>query len=671
MKNLLTAVLLAVVCFYSSAQKPPIKFGDVSIEDLKMSRYEKDTSASAVILCDFGVSTIKYNQSNDDWKITFERTQRIKILKKEGYAHVDFMVPLYHSSGAKEKLSGLKVITHNLENGKDVQTKMKSDGVFEEKYDQNLDFTKFTPANVKEGSIVEVTYKIDSDFLQYFRDWEFQSTIPVVWSEYCANIPEYFHYEKYTQGYVGLAINEKKDNIRSISITTSERSGTMVVKSNISTEEIKYTEDAFRWAAKDVPAFKEEPFMTTSADYLSKINFELAYVKFPYQPVQPIMGTWEDLNKSLLESDYFGLPINGSGFLKSITEEVVAGASTDQEKISKIYNYVKSNIEWNGSYRKYLESNFKKPLDEKKGTSAEINLLLVAMLQKAGIAANPVIISTRNNGFVRETIALSSQFNYVICQAKLDGKNILLDATDRMLPIHILPKRCLNGKGYIISKETPGWISIGAPKSKISASAEVMLTPEGQLKGKMTISNDGYFGYSKRKEYFTKGEKEYVQEMAHQLSWEVEKSEFENIENLGDAVKENYEFVHQDNFGNADVLYINPILYMRQDENPFKLETRLYPVDYGNGLDQTFICRLTIPEGFQTEELPASKVLALPNNAGKYVYSIQQMGNIINVTSMLSINQPLFTQDAYPNLREFYNLVVAKQAEQIVLKRKN
>jgi hypothetical protein len=672
MKKLLASILFTSLCTYSFSQKAPIKFGDVSIEDLKMTRYEKDTTASAVVLVDYGVSSVEYDQSYG-WFVFFERTTRIKILKKEGYSFADFEVLLYRNSDAKEKITGLKVVTHNLENGKAVETKMKSDAIFEEKYDNNIDIQKFTAPNVREGSIVEVTYKINSGFLSYFRDWEFQSTIPVVWSEYRAGIPEYFNYERFTQGYIVLALNEPSERPKSIVWNTKERSGwgTTGAGTTFEQNKVDYIEKSFRWAAKDVPAFKEEPFMTTHNDYISKINFELANYTFPNEPPKQIIGTWADLNKSFVESEYFGSPVNGSGFLKKITEEVTAGLSTPQEKISAIYNYVKSAMAWDGRYRKFLDDGFKKSLDEKKGTSAEINLLLVSMLQKADLVANPVIISTRNNGFLRENMAVSSQFNYVICQVVVDSKSTLLDATDRMLPIHILPERCLNGKGYVISKETPGWISLSAPKSKIYASADVTINPEGQLKGKMNISKDGYFGYSMRNEYLKKGEQDYVKDFTHKMSWEVEKSEFENVKNLGESVKERYEFTHLDNLGNASVLYINPLLHMRQDENPFKLEERVYPVDFGKTMDQTFVCRLTIPENYQAEELPVSKAFALPNNAGKYVYNVQVTGNVISVTSMLSINQSLFAQNEYPNLREFYNLVVAKQAEQIVLKRKN
>jgi Domain of Unknown Function with PDB structure (DUF3857) len=250
MRYLLATVIFTLICCFAFAQKAPFKFGNIPIEDLKMIRYEKDTSAAAVVLGDYGESTIFYVQSSGDWRVSFERTQRIKILTREGYNHANFEVLLYHNSTDKEKLSGLKVITHNFENGKDVETKMKSDAVFEEEYDKNLNITKFTAPNIREGSVVEITYKIDSDFIQYFRDWEFQSTIPVVWSEYRASIPEFFNYRRYMQGYIGLTVNENKINPKSISITSKERTGTKVVQTTFSTDEVQYNEQAFRWAAQ-------------------------------------------------------------------------------------------------------------------------------------------------------------------------------------------------------------------------------------------------------------------------------------------------------------------------------------------------------------------------------------------------------------------------------------
>jgi hypothetical protein len=83
-----------------------------------------------------------------------------------------------------------------------------------------------------------------------------------------------------------------------------------------------------------------------------------------------------------------------------------------------------------------------------------------------------------------------------------------------------------------------------------------------------------------------------------------------------------------------------------------------------------YLGKFTIPEGFRVDEIPQSRVLVMPDKAAKYVYNITQIGNTVSIMSNLQINKTLFAQEEYPNLREFYNQVIAKQAEQIVLKKK-
>ena len=278
---------------------------------------------------------------------------------------------------------------------------------------------------------------------------------------------------------------------------------------NSTQDKIDFKETKSRWVAQDVPAFKPEPFITTYKDYISKINFELAYMKFPGQPIKPVMGSWNDINKQFSDSPNFGDEITGNGFLKKIAEDVIAGASTPEQKISAINNYVRQNIEWNGSSQKVTDTPLKKVLEDRKGSSAEINLLMASMLEKAGFNVSPVLISTRDHGFVRESIPISSQFNYVLCLVKFDNKQILLDATDKLLPTGVLPERCLNGSGFVVSA-TPGahsWVQLKSPvRSKESYNADLTLSAGGELKGKLQVDQSGYYAHSGRKEFLAKGE---------------------------------------------------------------------------------------------------------------------------------------------------------------------
>lgn len=666
---ILTLALLFPIIAYS--QKPPTKFGEVTLDDLKMTHYEKDSSAAALVLVDYGESMIQYDQSNG-FTLQFERLTRIKILTKDGLDWANFSIPLYHDGSDDEKVVGLKGVTYNLENGKVIETKLKNDAVFKEKQDANIDITKVTMPNVKVGSVIELTYSVRSDFIFNFQDWEFQSTIPTVWSEYRARIPEYFHYDKYMQGYIQLAVNEESQVPTSITLISKERAGERTTQTTFNTDKINLQEYRFRWAAKDIPAFKPEPFITTSIDYISKINFELAFTQYPNQPIKKYMGSWEDINKQYAESPEFVGEITGNGFLKRIAEEITAGTATQEDKIGAITNYVKFNVVWDGTSRKFISRPLKRVLEEKKGSSAEINLLLASLLDKADIKVSPVLLSTRNHGFVRESTPISSQFNYVICLAVVGDKSFLLDATERLLPTGMLPERCLNGNGFLVSKDGYQWVKLQSnTKSRTVVNADLKLDGSGDLIGKLQIDRGGYDALTNRKKYQSKDEAEYVKDFLAGRSWEVTKTEIGNVKDINQPLKETYELIINEHVvSTPDALYFNPLLVHKIEENPFKLETREYPVDYSSAFERIYMCRISMPEGYRVDELPQAKVLALPANAGRFTYSVTQAGNLLNVVSNFQINKSIFTQAEYPNLREFYNQVVAKQAEQIVLKKK-
>lgn len=670
MRPLLVVAMALMANVSLIAQKAPIKFGDVPIEQIQMKTYTQDSSASAVILADYGETTIEYND-NSGFQLVFERTTRIKILTKDGLQWGDFSIPLYKDNDASEKISGVKGVTYNLEDGKVVESKLKSDGQFKENYSSNLTYHKFTMPNVKEGSLIEVTYRIFSDFLFNFQDWEFQSTIPVVYSEYRANIPEYFGYEKYMQGYLRPSVNQESTSPRTLTITSKERTEGKVSTTTFTTDKIEFMQNNHRWVIENAPAFKAESYITTPRDYISKINFELAYTQYPYQPRNQIMGSWEQINKRYAESDDFGGAITGNGFLKKVTEDVCAGLSTEDEKLSAIHHYVRSNYAWDGAYRKFTESTLRKVFDEKTGNSAELNLLLGSMLEKLNIQVSPVLISTRNHGFVRENIPLSSQFNYTILLAKIGEKSYLLDATEKLLPLGMLPERCLNGKGLVISKAGYGWINLSAPiRSKQSYNVDGKLNADGGLEGKLSIERTGYFAERDRKKYLSKEEKEYVNELVNNHQLEIKSSQFDHSKELSKPFKELHEVIMPERATvAANTIYINPVFFNRLAENPFKAEERQYPVDFGSSFEQTYILKLTIPDGYAIDEMPQSKAMALPGGAGRFTYSSTLVGNTVSVINTLLINRSIFTQDEYPSLREFYSQIVSKQAEQIVVKK--
>lgn len=646
MKALISALFAAVVSITAVAQKSPVKFGNIPMEDMKMTVYGKDSSAAAVILVDYGEAYIQVNTVSVT--LNLERHVRIKILKKEGLGWADVEVLLRHSGTSEDKVTQLKAVTYTLENGQIVETKMNKDGVFKEKFNRSFDVQKFTLPNVKEGSIIEYSYTLMSDFYTNFPNWQFQYTIPVRHSEFWAIIPEFFHYEKYMQGYVQVSKYE-------------------VLPKNSTDFQV----NAHHWVMQNAPAFKEEPLMTNTRDYVSKINFALSHVSFPQEPVREIMGSWQKLNNLLVDDESFGSIIKSSAFLKKQATEVTTGMTDPLQKATAIYNYVKDNLEWDGD-KDFLSRAPKKVFEDKKGSAGDINIILASMLEKVDIDVDMVILSTRDHGFIRKEYPMAEQFNYAICVAHIDGKDILMDATEKLLPIGVLPERCLNGEGLVISKTRHGWIRIvSKAKARTIVSGDFALDTKGELKGNVSFTRDGYDAHRMRKEYQSKGEETYVKNFLATKQWQVDKTNFENIKTIEQSTKETHVVTINEHVSVAgDIMYISPFVVSRLDENPFKLANREYPVDYGTNQEKTYMCKFTIPDGFVIDEMPQSKVIMLPGGVAKYSYNCTQMGNTVSIVSNFQINKSLFLQDEYPDLREFYNQVVAKQAEQIVVKKK-
>src|SRR5258708_27816063 len=98
-------LLLFAASFVLKAQKPPEKFGDIPMEDMNMKVYPLDSSASAVVLFDYGVAYLSY--TINDVNLYFERHTRIKILKKEGLGQADISVQLFQPASSQEKLTNL------------------------------------------------------------------------------------------------------------------------------------------------------------------------------------------------------------------------------------------------------------------------------------------------------------------------------------------------------------------------------------------------------------------------------------------------------------------------------------------------------------------------------------------------------------------------------------
>lgn len=666
-KFIFQSLALFVFSYQVCAQdKSNVKFGNVSEKDFAQKVYSIDSNASAVVIADIGYSTIEGN-SKGWFSLVYKHYKRVHILNKIGYDIANVSIPLYTDGDAEEDLNKLKAITYNLENGKVVETKLDVKGsVFKDKINKNRVVKKFTFPNVKEGSIIEYEYTITSDFLRNLQPWEFQGGYPRLWSEYNLSVPDFLGYVFLTRGYKAYDINERKIRNESFTILDSRGTG--------ATERYQFNSNMtdYRWVIKNVPSLKEESFTSAIDNHITKIEFQLSEYRQPLT-YRNIMGDWKQLANDLIESEYFGRAVTkDNGWLKDIVKPLVEGVSDNGEKAEKIFAYVRDNFTCTDHSDLFTDQTLKNLVKSKSGTVAEINLLLTAMLKYADIEAEPVILSTRSNGLTYFLYPLLSQYNYVIVKTVIGGKNVYLDASEPRLGFGKLPVRCYNGHARIINKSADAvqFLSDSLMERK-TTTVFVINDDKGNIVGSMNQAPGYYESFSLRDRIKEKGKDQLITDIKKEFGQEISIANFvlDSLDkyDYGLGIKYDFDLLEE----KQDVIYFNPMFGEGYKENPFKSAERVYPVEMPYCFDESYTLQMETPTGYVVDELPQSMVVKLnEENEGMFEYRISQSGSGIAFRSRIRISRANFQPDEYEMLREFFNLVVKKQTEQIVFKKK-
>ncbi|WP_210516460.1 DUF3857 domain-containing protein [Hymenobacter terricola] len=668
----LFGVLLAAGAVCAQKQKgapAPITFGQIDPPDLTAAPFAADSTAAAVVLCDYGRSYI--DGHGDKLQVVFERVTRIKILTKAGFDEATVEMPLYHRDGNQEKVTNLRGCTYNLVNGVPEKTPLEASGTFLEKRTPTVNVQKFTLPNVRAGAVIEYAYTLTSDYLFNFQDWAFQRDIPVRWSEYRVSIPVFYKYKIIYQGTMPLTVD--KPTIGSTSMRMDGAGGA------IGSNGIYITSptEEHQWVLRDVPAFRKEPYMTTADDYLARLDFQLAGEQWPNQPYTDLTDTWPKINARLLNDAAFGQQLDRGNFLKDQMVALAARYPDTAARTAAVREVVMDNVRYDGHNRYSSEASLRKAYDAHRGTSADVNLLLIAALRDAGIPADPVLLSTRDHGRISQEFPLLDKFNYVVALVPLaNGKDLLVDATEPLLPCGMLPRRCLNQTGRLIpsKKNAEGrWVSLVPAQHEIYfQQATLTLDAAGTLAGQVREEFSGYASVPVRRELAELGDKKYLAALVQRHDgWAVPQLAVANRDSMAKPVGLSYAFSRAGGeTAPAGTLYLSPLREFTDGDNPFRHDSRRFPVDLGVAQDETIMVTLHLPPGYELAEQPKNVVMELAGGGARFVYNVTANGQTVQLLSRLSLRETVYADSQYADLRELYRLMLTRQSEKLIIQKK-
>jgi len=639
MKKIIVLLLCSANAILLNAQKKyeflnPPKFNEA---DLSKTKSLLDENAPAEILYKSAYFMVDANTGNLHKRYFY----RVKIYDKDKAEDwLNLEIPIYNVGSNRESLGKFKAFTYNLENGAAVPLKVEKSSQYKSKENKYVTLTKFAFPGVKNGSVIEYQYEIVSPFRFMIPEVLIESDTPSLNTEYVFDAPINMSYNVNYTGGITPKYREMEER---------QLYGTQY--------------KTFRFAYENLTGFKTEKFVRNDRNFRTKISAELNSTNFG--ELKLYSSSWDQIAKRLYESEDFGGELKRTKLAKENMPAGVSEMKTDLEKANAIFSYVQKTFTWNKDKGIYTEDGIKKLLETKTGNDAEINLFLVMMLREAGLKADPLVISTVENGLINLVSPNVSNMNFVLATVKLDDQLHIYDATSKQSSLDEIPLKNWNQYGILVTKDKALQIQMANLKSSNTyLTVNARINDDGSISGTYSDKDTGAYAMYVKDSYDDNPEK-YKKQYKENFS-----IDFTDIDS---KVLESGEFESSMKFSSTNLIdrvgkkmIINPMLFLNKNSNEFdQTEVRKYPIDFGSPITKVKKVILEIPDGYVIEEMPKEKKIVTEDKEIAYTYSVQQKGNKLEVTTTTKVNSSDYPKEYYPAFKQIWG-VASKFENQVI-----
>lgn len=639
---------------------PSTKFGSPSKEELTMTVYEPDTAASAVVL--HSKTNVEYEFTGRRLRVINEYHVKIKVLKSGGTSYADINIPYFeseaNSSDPADVVSHIDAFSYNQEGKETVRTKMKNDMIFRERLNKQFMQVKFSIPAVKEGTVFEYKYRLSSDYFQTINPWMAQQDIPVLFTQYDITIPEVLKFSTDMRG--GERLETKTNNVN---LSFSFGGPNAVDNSN---------GHHFQFIGRQLPAVRPDKNVWCTDDYLTGVTFELKGLELPGEPYHSFTQTWENIDKMLLEDRDFGkLLKTHSPYQEEIKTLGLEKLPSTQEKVAAIYTFLKKKISWNGQYRLY-GNDMKKAIKDGTGSNADINFVLMSMLQEVNIPCFPVVMSRRDTGVLPYTHPTIKKLNtFVVGIADTDSTQVYLDGSVQHGFLNILPPVLMVKRARLINPDGAcHWVDLSEiGKNQIRSIVNAQISTDGKIIGSRVTVYNGQFASSFRKRYQeAKDSTEFINKLETNEVIKVHQLQTKEVTTFSPDLTEFIKFEKQASV-NGNLIYINPLIFVHVSKCPFTQVERQLPLEMPYPEQLTLKVSLQMPEGYAVEELP--EPVQIETSDGKCVcaYKIASVNGQVQVVYVFKSDKLLHLPTEYQEVKSFWEQVAEKNNQMLVLKK--
>ena len=618
----------------------------ISPEELKMTGVPEAPGAPAVIL----YRQVDRDDSNP--KIPHEYNYvREKIFTEEGRKYADVEIPFVKG---RYEIINIRARTVHPDG-----TSVIYDGkVYEKEIVKSRDFKylakTFTLSDVQPGSIIEYHYMMDFEENYVFdSNWILSSELFTKSAKF--TLKPYGEWPLQWTWPNGLPDGVKPP-----------------------VEERDVSHD-IQMTAQNIPAFEVEENMPPEGALQYRVDFiykedgvETDADKF-----------WKKQGKKL--NDTVESFINKRKALEQAVGETVSASDSPEVKLEKLY--ARAQKIRNTSYEVEKTEQEEKRAQEKEASNVEdvlkrgyangdqITLLFCGLARAAGLDASAAKISTRDDHFFAKNLMKARDLRTYVVLVKLNGKDVYFDPGTEFTPFGLLPWSETGTLGLKLDKDGGTWITTSLPESsdsQIERKADLKLTEEGSLEGKLTVTYTGLEAMYRRLEERNEDDTARKKSLEDDIKYMIPAAIEVELTNKPDWSSSDPKLAAEFNLkvpgwasgaGRRALMEVG--LFSAPEKHMCEHATRVHPLYFHYGSEKVDDVTIELPLGWQVSSVPKPE-----NEDAKillYTLKVENSNGTLHLERVMKSDLISLDQKFYPALRKFYQVVRTSDEQQIVL----
>ena len=447
----------------------------------------------------------------------------------------------------------------------------------------------------------------------------------------------------------------------------------------------------WQWAVSNVKAIKFEEDMPPPVGVAGRMIVSL----FPPGGVKKGFQSWSEMGS------WYSTLTNGrrdpSPEIKQKVAALTASAATPLAKMQSLAAFVQSDIRYVaillgiGGVQPHPATDI---FANRYGDCKDKATLLSSMLKEAGIDSYYVVINAERGVVTSATPPHIGGFNHVILAVQLPpgltdpslmavvqhpklGRILFFDPTDHLTPFGQLSGALQANYGLLVTPDGGDLIELPqlpSSSNAITRSAKLTLDDKGTLQGEVKEVRLGDPASSQRwaLRSATKSAdqiKPIETTLSHSLAtFQIGKATVTSLHQNQLPFEYDYSFVSPNYAKHAgDLLLVRPrVLGSKSSSILETTEPRLYPVEFDGPERDTDIFEITLPAGYDVDDLPS------PVNAdydfAAYHSKAEKDGNVLRYTRVFEVKQLSVPVNRMDDLKKFYRIIATDERNSVVLK---